>query len=318
MLDRELLILLTFIDYYQPKLILSLADNNKLLLKYATLNWSPPIYLIQNAIRRDYRAPFNHSRIPTYFVFSEVEKKRIEKRSIQFDDVLPIGSITLDCALREFQVPHHPPAELGFISSHRPPNQPQDYDVDLDKTIFDVHEALFLLAARYAYENEITLRVIMKAKDEAQIDNEKTYFETLAGGATLLEFCSVVRNSLDGNEWDNYFAMLSSDLLVCGHSTLGFEAVSAGRKVLFGSSARRDFVKRLGIDDYFERLPNELKMVEESIDEFRSKISTLRSMPYDEYLTLTESAPIRRHSNNVDGGSSRMARHFLAETLSKT
>ena len=220
--------------------------------------------------------------------------------------------------MREFQVPHHPPAELGFISSHRPPNQPQDYDVDLDKTIFDVHEALFLLAARYAYENEITLRVIMKAKDEAQIDNEKTYFETLAGGATLLEFCSVVRNSLDGNEWDNYFAMLSSDLLVCGHSTLGFEAVSAGRKVLFGSSARRDFVKRLGIDDYFERLPNELKMVEESIDEFRSKISTLRSMPYDEYLTLTESAPIRRHSNNVDGGSSRMARHFLAETLSKT
>jgi surface carbohydrate biosynthesis protein len=316
--SRQLLILLTFVDYYQPKLILSLADNNKLLLEFSGLSSSPPIYLIQNAIRRQYRAPFDRSRLPTYFVFGEVEKKRIEKRDVQFDDVLPIGSIALDCALREFEFSNYPAATLGFISSYRPSNQPQDYDVDLDKTIFDAHEALFLLAFRYAYENEITLRVIIKAKDKSQIDNEMTYFETLAGGAAPLDFCSVVRDSLHDNEWDNYFAVLSTDLIVCGHSTLGFEAVSTGRKVLFGSSARRDFVKRLGIDDYFEHLPNELKMVEESIDEFRSKISTLRSMPYDQYLTLTESAPIRRHPNNVDGGSSRMARHFLAETLSKT
>jgi len=316
-LDHQLLILLTFVDHYQPRLILSLTDNSKLLLKYTTLNSSRPVYLIQNAIRRDYRAPFNHPRIPTYFVFGEVEKKRIEKRGIQFDEVLPIGSIALDCASREFEFSNYSPATLGFISSYRPSSQPQDYDVNLDKTIFDVHEALFLLTARYAYENGITLRVIIKAKDKAQIDNEKTYFETLGGGATQLDFCSVVRNSLNDNEWDNYFAVLSTDLLVCGHSTLGFEAVSAGRKVLFGSSARLGFLKQLGIEDYFEHLPKQIKIMDESIHEFRSKISALRSMASEQYLTLTHSAPIRRHPKNVDGGSSRMVQHLLSEALSK-
>ena len=314
----QILILLTFVDYYQPKLILSLADNNKLLLEFSGLSSSPPIFLIQNAIRRDYRAPFDHSRIPTYFVFSKVEKKRIEKRGIQFDDVLPIGSIALDCALREFEFSNYSPATLGFISSYRPSSQPQDYDVNLDKTIFDVHEALFLLTARYAYENGITLRVIIKAKDQAQIDNETTYFETVAGSARHLEFCSVVRNSLNGNEWDNYFAVLSTDLLVCGHSTLGFEAVSAGRKVLFGSSARLGFLKQLGIEDYFEHLPKQLKMMDESIHEFRSKISALRSMPSGQYLALTHSTPIRRHSDTASEKSSESVRRVLSETLART
>ena len=315
--SRQLVILLTFVDYYQPKLILSLADNNKLLLEFSDIRSSPPIFLIQNAIRRHYRAPFNYSRIPTYLVFGEVEKERIEKRGVQFDDVLAIGSIALDCALKEFEFSNYPPATLGFISSYRPSNQPQDYDVDLDKTIFDAHEALFLLAFRYACENEITLRVIIKAKDKTQIDNEMTYFETLAGGTTLVDFCSVVRDSLYDNEWDNYFAVLSTDLIVCGHSTLGFEAVSAGRKVLFGSSARLGFLKHLGIDDYFEQLPEQLKLMDESIVDFRSKISTLRSIPCQQYLALTASAPIRRHSDTTGEKSPGIVRRLLSETLAK-
>jgi len=319
MFNRELLILLAFVDYYQPKLILSLADNNKLLLKYASLSWSRPVYLVQNAIRRNYRAPFKFSRLPTYLVLGRVEEQRIEKRQILFDNVLPIGSIALDCALREFQASHHSPADLGFISSYRPPNQPQDYDAALDAAIFNAHESLFLLAYRYALEHMIKLRVIIKARgSRAEIDNEINYFETLVGSTRHLEFCSALRGSLQAAEWGNYFAMLSSDLLVCGHSTLGFEAVSAGKKVLFGSSAKLDFLKRLGIYDYFQHLPKELKMMEESINEFRSKISTLRSMPDHQYLALTENTPVRRHPNNVDGGSSRMVRNFLSETLSKT
>ena len=315
--SRQQLILLTFVDYYQPKLILSLADNNKLLLEFSDIRSSPPIYLIQNAIRRHYRAPFNYSRIPTYLVFGEVEKERIEKRGVQFDDVLPIGSIALNCALKEFEFSNYPPATLGFISSYRPSSQPQDYDADFDKTIFDVHETLFLLAFRYAYENKINLRVIIKAKDQTQIDSEMAYFEALAGGTTLLEFCSVVRDSLYGNKWDNYFAALSTDLIVCGHSTLGFEAVSAGRKVLFGSSARLGFLKQLGADDYFEQLPEQLKLTDESLDSFRSKISTLRSIPGQQYLALTHSAPIRRQSDTASEGSSEIVRRLLSETLAR-
>ena len=177
MFNRELLILLAFVDYYQPKLILSLADNNKLLLKYASLSWSRPVYLVQNAIRRNYRAPFKFSRLPTYLVLGRVEEQRIEKRQILFDNVLPIGSIALDCALREFQASHHSPADLGFISSYRPPNQPQDYDAALDAAIFNAHESLFLLAYRYALEHMIKLRVIIKARgSRAEIDNEINYF----------------------------------------------------------------------------------------------------------------------------------------------
>ena len=318
MLNRELLILLAFIDYYQPKLILSLADNNKLLLKYASLSWSRPVYLVQNAIRRDYRAPFNFSRLPTYLVLGVVEEQRIEQRQILFDNVLPIGSIALDCALREFQASHHSPAEFGFISSYRPPNQPQDYDATLDTAIFNAHESLFLLTYRYALEHMIKLRVIIKARgSRAEIENEINYFETLVGSARHLEFCSTPRGSLQATEWGNYFAMLSSDLLVCGHSTLGFEAVSAGKKVLFGSSARLGFLKQLGIEDYFDHLPEQLKLTDESLDDFRSKISILRAIPNQEYLALTHNAPIRRQSDTASEKSSGIVRHLLSETLAR-
>jgi len=269
----------SIIDQYSPRIIISLADNNRLLLNYASAQNRSKVVLIQNALRRKSACPFSESRIPIYFSFGHIEKRRLSSAQHDCDALIPNGSLALGYALASSKKPTIPHTEISFISSYRLFNgsfHPTELSV--------VHRNLFLMTLAFTKHQDITLRVIIKTKDKDKPEQslEFDYFSNLAG-QTELDFITSDRNS---NEFNSYYGAMSSDLIVHCHSTLGFEMLSVGKKVLFGSSMSPALISEREIDDYFDELPSEVKVENDSEIDFTSKLTRLLSFSESEYKAL--------------------------------
>ena len=269
------------VTYLSPQIILTFSDNSEFILDYVSSEPRPKVVLIQNGMRKKTKAPFSYSRVPIYFTFGQIEKRRLNNSRYNCDALLPNGSLALGCALEFSDKTQIARADICFISSYRQGRNRHEMSLVLPE-LAKVHRDIFLMTFAFTKCRGTTLRIITKSTSPEEQLFEFDYFSELAG-TNELDFITSDRSS---GEFNSYYGAISSDLVVCCHSTLGFEMFSMGKKVIFGSSISPQLISERGMDDYFSELPLEVKIENNLEPAFIAKLTQLLVLTESKYKSL--------------------------------
>ena len=114
-------------------------------------------------------------------------------------------------------------------------------------------------------------------------DNERLHYQTLCSNYPF----DIVAEIKSSRELDTYHALLVSDIVINTGSTLGFEALAAGKKVLSGASMNPQLIKDWGVSAYFDQVPGFMCMKQEDFSHFEEKLNALRTLPLAKYQRHT-------------------------------
>ena len=197
-------------------------------------------------------------------------------------DYRPIGSVKLGIALAQFNESGKESFDLYFISHYRAELFSSDAPV-LFRELEHAHHRLFKNLIDYASAQNLSIAVASKTREFDLQNTELDYFRSIAGEFDF----QFIRGDKSIHEFDTYRAGFASDLVVDLSSTLGFELLSAGTKVLFGASQEPDLIIQWGIKHYFDTLPDAVKLKSSSKKEFFSTCDRIRRMSDTQYGNLT-------------------------------
>jgi surface carbohydrate biosynthesis protein len=272
------------LDHINPRLILTCADNNPLISRYARERPDIPVIFLQNALRDTVGSVDHSSYLPIYLSLGNVEVDIFNSIGVQCREYRPTGSIKLGLALARYKPSDVTSFDLCFISHYRPELFSEDASILFQKIVQCQH-ALFKSLIDYATTNNLSLVVICKTRESSLQDAERDYFTSIAQ-STPFEF---TQSDKEIHEFNSYLKGLDSGLIVHPASTLGFELFAAGKKVLFGASADPALIKYWGIGHYFDALPEMVKLQIQSCDLFNYSCDRIRAMPMSKYRDITQS-----------------------------
>ena len=282
-------LLCTLIKYLSPRVIISCTDNSRLLARYAECHPQVRVVLIQNSLR-DTRHSFNSftpgDGLPVYLAFGEIEREILNTVGIRCRKYQPIGSVKLGLALVEEKDRPHQAFDLAFISHYRS-GEFEHRTAPLELLIETNQKYLFHLCCRYAEELTLTIVVIMKGRTPQARLAEEEYYKRLTGQLPVHFICADKAK----RELDSYLAGLASGLVIHPASTLGFELLAAGKKVVLGATVNPKLIQAWGIKHYVDALPDSVKLKAGGSEaDFFQHCDTLRAMPNTRYRGLTHKA----------------------------
>ena len=234
-------------------------------------------------------------RLPTYLAMGSIEEKIFNFLSIPYRDYRAIGSVKLGIALAKFNEPEKQFFDLCFISHYRPELFSDDAPIHF-KRVEHAHYRLFKNLIDYASAQNLSLAVASKTREFNLQKIELYYFQSIA---EQFDF-QFIRGDKSTREFNTYRAGLASDLVVDLSSTLGFELLSAGVKVLFGASQEPHLLNQWGIEHYFDILPDTVKLKNSSKEDFFKTCDQIRQMSDTQYKNLT-AAPAQTIVTMSDG-----------------
>jgi surface carbohydrate biosynthesis protein len=288
-------------EQIDPKIILTFADNNPLILEYARIYPTKCIICVQNALRDTIGSVPKDSTLPIYFSFGSIESLIFRDCKITCRTYIPIGSVKLGIALEEFSLNSKNKFDICFISHYRPEMYSQNAQA-LYKKIDHAQRTLFSHIKRYADDRGLSVAVCSKTRDPVLQISERKYFDNIFGNQKF----SFIKADKNTNEFNTYYSALASDLIIHPASTLGFELYSAKKKVLFGANNSDNLLTDWGIDHYFSHLPDAIKLNSYSYEEFSQKASELRKMRHPQYIEHTRhsahlviSMPTKRYPHEI-------------------
>ncbi|MDP6097899.1 MAG: hypothetical protein QGG67_18220, partial [Gammaproteobacteria bacterium] len=273
------------VNTVRPKVIVTGADNNATLASLAEI--SPDVWFIfvQTALR-DTSHGFPHGiSLPTYYALGQRERLIFASLEVRCRQYVPTGSIKLGHALSDPAPPAFASTDLCFISDHRA-EQPVITLPPLVQTIEATNDLLFMHSCEYAKKNDLFLRVVAKSREPNWQEKERLHYQKLYEDCPL-DFVTADKST---RELDTYHALLASGLVIHNASTLGFEALAAEKKVLFGASMNPQLVRNWGISAYFDQVPDFMCLQQKDFSHFEQKLDALRGMSLDEYRCHTSAA----------------------------
>ena len=274
------------VEHLSPEIIVSCADNNLMLARFAEGNSKIKVVLVQNAQRDTAGSITPGQALPIYLAFGLTERKIFTRLDISCRKYLPIGSVKLGLALSaECRTDHHS-NDIAFISMYRPTMFKQNC-TQVERLLERNQRRLFSSCVDYVKDADSEVAVIIKSRNHTDQIAEQHYYMNLANHKQL----HFVTSDKGSNELDSYFAGLSSAIVIHSGSTLGFELFGAGKKVILGATADPELVNAWGISEYVNILPEctKLKSNCEMID-LRSLADRFLAMPMDEYLEMAREA----------------------------
>ena len=296
-----------------PRLIISCADNNVLLAKYAEDNPEVPVVLIQNALRDTQGSMTPGQALPIYLAFGEVEKEIFHALDIRCKEYRPIGSIKLGLALAQEAIKAHQAFDLAFISHYRP-EMFGAKSSSLQQHIECCQRRLFEFCCQYVRNRNLSFCVITKTREPEAQFAERAYYTRLADDVSLHFVCA----DKAAKELDSYLAGLSSSLIIHPGSTLGFELFAAGKKVILGATIDPELIRAWGVEHYVDRLPDSVKLKAGGSEaDFFLRCDTLRTMPDTQYCDLTREAAQSLVSMPTDEHPHETIKSLISEYLSR-
>ena len=273
------------IQSIQPKIIVTAADNSVTLSKISKLHTSILFVYVQSALRDLYSFQKNVD-LPVYCSFGQIEKRLFNDSNIRVQEYLPIGSVKLGMAMSKEHTSSHMHADICFISSYRAEKKySKRRDVWINKRIEGIDQLLFLHSIKFARRSNLSVRVLGKAREDEWQRLEMIHYEKLADGFPF----EYVQTDNELREYESYYGLLSSGLSISCGSTLGFEGLSAGKKVLFGATMDVNFIDDWGVRYYYSDMPQLISLQQNSFEHFSCKVEYLRDISLDEFLEVTSS-----------------------------
>ena len=265
------------IDEFKPRAVITYVDNNPILGVYAGLRSDVLVISIQNAIRSEATFAKQVGRAPLYFSLGELTNNMIEETNVSYQRVEPVGSMLLGLYLAENAFGQEE-SDLVFVSSYR-----ANWDVqndDYHKALLDAHQTIFNHLLRFAKAHSKKIVVLAKGKvlnEGEHFAEEEEFYRKLANGADYTLVSSVK------DSFTSYRTVLNANLVISIDSTLAYEMLSVGRKIIFGWVSNTCLKSHEDAVRYTQYLPESLILNNEKYDEFYQKVSTLINLPPEDY-----------------------------------
>ena len=286
--------IISLIDQFRPQIVLTFADTSPVPGEYSSKRPETLVLSVQNALR-DTPSLSNIRKAPVYYCFGQSTKQLFDTKNIPYQRMVIAGSLALGLFLSQKRIVR-PSNDLVFVSSYRVVFE----DFESSPTLYTrcqakAHECIFRNLLRYSREHNLRLTVIAKAKvrkEGEHFTEEKSYFERLACGQPF-DLSSTVKNT-----YNSYEVALSAEILVSLDSTLAYEMLSLGKKVLVGLGISETLSKERDFD--LEYLPDEVLLSSKGYDHFKSKMNELNRLTDEVYQASIAECRSKYVSQNPD------------------
>ncbi len=287
------------IKHLKPKVIITYIDNTPAICWIKKISPKIPVIAVQNGTRWDFsNKNITHMEYDHYFSFGSVEADIFSQGGHTVSSFYPIGSLRVGIFRDECPVLKEKEFDLCFI--------PQIYAIplnlaELDKwtlemftSYYEVSKRYFYIIAKYAEDNNLTLCVTMRSpQNSTDYAREREYFSYQ--GDVKIEYISQSRFS-------SYRAVQASRLSFTISSTLGYEALGWGERVIFAKDveAVRALVTQGAWTDNLvtHRLPELQRLQSLDYSELSFKATELLKMTNENYINYSKSA--RAYYMNYD------------------
>lgn len=289
--------ILAIIRIWQPKVIITLIDNSPI-IGIIKLHFPNILGIsVQNGNRFDLANPeMKQMELDQYYCFGEVEKGIFSTGGHTVNQYYPVGSLKSGFFFEQYKEPVKKKFDICFLSQFtsmtKDLTDTRTYQVV--KAYHETGKSLFNTMAEYAENNGLQLCVAMRFAEDHQSYFEERNFYT---NTKLYKVHYIPRNA-----YSSYQAAHNSKLIICISSTLGYEMLGLGSRVIFGKDI--DKVAALVLSGLWDKnlcthkLPELMRLYTDKIDELSLKATALINMPENEYIKYSEEA--RFYYMNLD------------------
>ena len=293
-------LLKSLFDVWKPKVVITFIDNSISIRRVKVLFPDIPVICVQNGIRWDMaRKDCLRLHFDYYYCFGLAEQELIDNLGHSANFVEGIGSIRLGISGVESKV-FDKGYDICFISEYVPfislQEQTDKWTKDFLIALNTVEKSLYELVSKFAKLNNLTICVAMRSASTSQFYDEELNF--------FLNTADPIVDMLPRKGLSSYSAVKKSSLTVCAFSTLGYEALGMGSRVIFAADVK--LLKNKLMDDdglqepYF--LTHQLLSFQRlhllSYEEFSHKAKLLLQFTNDDYLKCTDAARKYYMNNN--------------------
>lgn len=290
--------LISYIEYVDPKVVITMIDND--ILYYVISNYFPNVkfYAIQNGTRFQAHITTFKSELlkfendqknslynVTLFCFGEKERSFFSNSNITLKDIIPAGSLKESIYRDIFQkdAGNNEIYDICLISQYRKDIIDGNYPEILSPGALHNLNQLNNYLKKLIDDTGYKLCIARCTNDEGEVE----YFRKFFGDSI-----SFIAHSPE--LFSTYSAMDSSKLVVVYHSTCGFEAIGQDKKVLFcvPESFKSNLFGDLIVPMIFA--PNEEYLI------FNRKVTSLTNMDQKTYLAEMQESKRYLMNNNED------------------
>lgn len=280
----EIAFLIALIKSYNPKIIITYTDNSKLFKRLSPHLPECTFISLQNGTRWDLPSYSSARYFGNYYSFGSCESDILANSIHEFDSITPIGSVRLGVFLEQLrpQLKVDRICVISQLSSSKSNDQ-----TSLDYVYEEAERSLFRFVDEYAFKNRI--KIVIAARGEngsALFSRERAFFQDNAKSTVVV----MPRVTI----FSSYELAYFSSLVVTISSSLGYEMLGAGKKVMFA----KDFegpariISQYGWARNFMtyRLPDELRLQDNLKEDVSNKIDYIFNMTNDNYNYLIKEA----------------------------
>ncbi len=286
-------IISAIIKELRPKVIVTYIDNSVAINKIRLLFPHIPLVTVQNGVRWEF-AIKNRAiqHYDNYFSFGAVESKIFLQGGHSATSIYPIGSLRAGVFREQKSVKNLKEFDLCFISQFNPAIDSQsaldEWTANVFKFYYEAGKKYFNLIAKYAKKNNLSLCIAMRnSQGSLSYLEERGYFANHDyDDATLIQ----------QDKFSSYEAVQKSRLSFTISSTLGYEALGWGERVIFAKDI--ELVRSLIENGVWSKnlmtdgLPEFQKLVTLNYSELEFKATSLLEMSNSEYQNYSKSARV--------------------------
>ena len=276
-------LLAAIIEELNPKVVITFIDDNKFMGPLQTLFPEKLIISIQNGLRLNdpnYRPLGKYLSFPNYFGFGEHELSMMKVKNASVAEYYSVGSLRMGIFLTHFYKPKRKPShEICLISGYGRSVFNSSTELNVEYALSYNNICKFL--SKFSKDNGIKITVAMRypVNHEEFLDEQK-YYEDNIGQESIVCFAN------DRKTLSAYQTGMDSVVVVSLLSTLMFELLGMGKKILCCGIANNNLAKILDTRAQCEKIPKIFLLEKWDYDEFESKLLNVLEMQDERYQSL--------------------------------
>ena len=276
-------ILFALIDVLKPKVLITHIDNSNLMSRFHQEFPSKLTISVQNSLRtlsKHSEAPIYPAPVSIFYGFGDFVGNLYKEIGIHNMEYVSAGSLLYDLFKRSNYKIKEDEYDFCYISQY---TNVDDSKMDM---LVDYNSRTLKSLVQICKEFGFSLAIAMRSEisNPTYID-ELDYFNQIDLYGAFIK----IPNNLSTHS--AYKAAAGSKIIINSHSTMGFEFLGAGKKVLFAASAD-NFALAHSWDSYenFNKLPSINLLDKLTPESILSKLRTLISIDDDEYIEKIKNA----------------------------
>jgi len=271
------------VDSINPKVIISFIDNSLIMGQLDSIFSHKLVISIQNGTRMSTGGFLNGNpnfMLPHYFSFGEYEKDVIKRYHIKCKEIYSIGSLKAGIFLDNHHESILQTDSICLISQHW-----MITDNEVKNDYMEKLKCVFLNLLSWNKNHEYKIKIAMRSKKSETVDY-KNEFNFYSDNNTTKKIELIAENN-----FSSYKAGYGSSIVITMDSTLGFELLGFGKKVLFCAATIDNALQhKENIDYIFHKMPDIVLLDNLTQKEFDNKMNALIHMKNEEYLSQTKEA----------------------------